>query len=162
MALVHLSRTITKANCNEFVSHERQIIPTVLKLNGKASWDSTLRNKQAAHIANMEEERTWKRSISQRNSDRTPVYFQCPKCTHIENSSCKAFQVYDLDKKQKCNGCETLTQINIWKCQCSLYWHNCSTHRYSVGSQQKICTKRNPEGRTAISSSINYYTGQTQ
>ena len=47
---------------------------------------------------------TWKKGDTH-YGESAPHYSQCPKCEHVEQSSCKNFQTKDLDTKQRCNGC---------------------------------------------------------
>ena len=144
-AFVHLSRTTAKKNCKEFVQQTKQLIPVKLKLNGKASWDSTLdrTNEMKARTQhdmldvaldeqqNSQDICTWKKGDTH-YGESAPQYFQCPKCEHVEQSSCKNFQTKDLDTKQRCNGCNISTKVSEWKCTCRNHWHNCDVHRHCV------------------------------
>ena len=91
---------------------------------------------------------TWKWEEPQPGADRPPVYFRCPKCTHVEQIACKAFQTHDLDRKQKCNACGVLSPVSLWKCSCQDFWHHCGTHHRSAYRQQSPHIKREPKGRT--------------
>jgi len=153
MALIHLSRTISKQYCREFVKNERQVLPIEIKLKGKANWDSTLISFKAEEAQDSAGNNTWMRNDSRTRADEAPVYFQCPKCTHVEHSACKAFQTHDLDRKQKCNACEVLSSVSLWKCSCKDFWHHCSTHRRSACQQHNPNIKREPNGQTAKTTS---------
>ena len=83
-------------------------------------------------------ERLPTRGANSKSTDMNLAYFKCPGCTHVEYSSCKAFQTYDLDRKQKCNGCDTQSCAKSWTCECGNFWHNCLTHRLMT------CPKNNP------------------
>ena len=71
-----------------------------------------------------------------------------PKMSHVEHSSCKAFQTADLDKKQKCNGCEVLSNVSLWKCACNDFWHKRPTHRGEGCRPQVASVKAVNKGRT--------------
>ena len=81
---------------------------------------------------------TWKKEDSRLCSDTNLTFLKCPGCNHVEHSSCKAFQTYDLDKKQKCNGCQISSSVKSWTCECGKFWHNCTIHR------DMTCRKNNP------------------
>jgi len=134
IALIHLSRSMSRKNSLEFVNLERKIIPIALKLKGKSNWDSTITTNAEPSTG----EAKWKKNDSRISADSNLAFFQCPRCPHVEYSSCKAFQIYDLDLKQKCNACEVQSVVKLWKCECGEFWHNCPQHRY------RTCQKNNP------------------
>ena len=63
-------------------------------------------------------------------AEKISDYFQCPKCKHVEHSSCPSFQSRNFDVKQKCNGCSITTRVAEWKCTCGKTWHRCDVHRH--------------------------------
>jgi hypothetical protein len=128
-AFVHLSRTTAKKNCKEFVQQTKQLIPVKLKLNGKANWDSTLDRTNDIEAQTQQGMRFWKKE-NIHNAEKKSDYFQCPKCEHVEHSSCPNFQSRNLDVKQKCNGCSITTRVAEWKCTCGKTWHRCDVHRH--------------------------------
>ena len=128
-AFVHLSRTTAKANCKEFVQGTKQLIPVKLKLNGKAKWDSTLDRTNEIQAQTQQGMRFWKKENTHK-AEKISDYFQCPKCEHVEHSSCPNFQSRNLDVKQKCNGCSITTRVAEWKCTCGKTWHRCDVHRH--------------------------------
>ena len=73
--------------------------------------------------------RVWKKENTH-NVERISDYFQCPKCEHVEHSSCPKFQPINLDEKQRCNGCSSSSRVAEWKCTCKEYWHRCDVHRH--------------------------------
>ena len=107
---------------------ERNIPPIEFKLKEKSNWDSTL-IKFKSVAEGIAGEATWRKTDSRNNSDTNLTFLKCPGCTHVEYSSCKSFQTYDLDKKQKCNGCETVSCVKLWTCECGKFWHSCVIHR---------------------------------
>ena len=154
LALIHLSRTINRKHCLEFLRNERDIIPIELKLKGKANWDSTMivlnAKDDASGCTGMLE---WKNKTTTLQNTIKFVFFQCPRCPHVEYSSCKAFQTHDIDQKQRCNGCNTTTKVNEWKCECGTYWHNCTTHRFSVAKQSSDMMRETNTQASEITSS---------
>ena len=75
-ALVHLSRTISKQHCKEFVQGDRQLLPVELKLNGKASWDPTLASTNGRDADLDLGMRDWKMDDTHSSDGRTSTYFQ--------------------------------------------------------------------------------------
>ena len=148
-AIVRLSRTADKKSCNDFVHGRKQLNIIPLKLNGKAGWDKTLVERKCQQ-ENLQDICTWK-NRDLHLCESTPSYFQCPKCEHVEHSTCKSFQTKDLDVKQKCNGCNNSTKVVEWKCTCGKPWHRCDVHRHSIpGRNQpsdmaKIKREQTPE-----------------
>ena len=114
------------------------MLPTEIKHRGKSSWDSTIDCLKTDSSQTSTGSQTWRRGDSQGEPDGALTHLQCPSCLHVEYSSCKAFQIYDLDLKQKCNACEVQSVVKLWKCECGEFWHNCPQHRYST------CQKNNP------------------
>jgi len=153
-ALVSLSRSINKKNCNEFLQELNSIIPKELKLNGKASWDSTLVCIQHENVEISPNDRTWSVTIASGAKDGKPTYFRCPKCTNVESSTCSNFQTDDLDKKQNCNACGKSTSVSNWKCDCNKHWHNCAYHRASCTDSASRKNKSNPSRPNASSDSL--------
>ena len=113
---------------------EINLIPIEPEFNGKSSWDSTM-IKFKSDAEACAGEATWQISDSRLNSDRSLAFFMCPGCSHVEHSSCKAFQTYDLDKKQKCNKCQVCTSVKSWKCECNKFWHKCTIHRFMISQK---------------------------
>ena len=134
-AIVRLSRTADKQSCKDFVLGKKQLITVPLKLNGKATWDKTLNQNKKQHDNSMDI-CTWKFGELQ-PCENIQSYFQCPKCEHVEHSTCKNFQTNDLDNKQRCNGCSIMTKVVDWKCTCGTNWHRCNVHRH-CGPVQKV------------------------
>ena len=128
-ALVHLSRHTAKKNCKEFVQQTKQLMPVNLKLNGKANWDATIDSTNRLNAQARLDMRVWKKENTHKD-ETISGYFQCPKCEHVEHSSCPSFQTVDLDVKQKCNGCISTSRVAEWKCTCGYTWHNCDVHRH--------------------------------
>jgi len=141
-ALVHLSRNASKQHCNEFVQLLRQLQPVDFKLNGKANWDATLTKTNGRDAQQDQGMRVW-RKVDCHTVDRTSTYFQCPRCQHVEHNSCKSFQLNDIDKKQKCNGCKNLSIVARWKCTCMVHWHNCTIHRQDGWPKTKVSMSAN-------------------
>ena len=154
-AIINLSRNITKQHCQEFLHNTRSITPIDLKLNGKADWDSTLTKFKAKDAADHCETtlRTWN-SVHNPPAMQEYSYFQCPRCSHVEYSSCKSFQFSDLEHKQKCNACEATTQVKDWKCECEIPWHRCGHHRFSTNDHITKSMKRETNRQTSATSSV--------
>jgi transcription elongation factor Elf1 len=142
-AFVRLSRSADKQSCKDFVQGIKQLSTVPLKLNGKASWDKML-DAALDEQQNSQDICTWKKGDTH-YGESAPNYFQCPKCEHVEQSSCKNFQTKDLDTKQRCNGCNISTKVSEWKCTCRNHWHNCDVHRHCVpvmNAREMSITKR--------------------
>jgi hypothetical protein len=99
-------------------------------------------------------DRTWSVTIASGAKDGKPTYFRCPKCTHVESSTCSNFQTDDLDKKQNCNACGKSTSVSNWKCDCNKHWHNCAYHRASCTDSASRKNKSNPSRPNASSDSF--------
>ena len=56
-------------------------------------------------------------------------FYTCPRCTKVEPSTCKSFQLHDLDNKHKCFACHKLSAVKLWKCKCDVRWHMCGQHQ---------------------------------
>ena len=82
-----------------------------------------------------------------------PIFVQCPGCTHVESSSCKAFQTFDLDWKQKCNNCEVQSCVKLWKCDCGLFWHKCTIHRCTISTKNNPSMMRETNRQTSHTAS---------
>ena len=101
-------------------------MPTLLKLNGKADWDSTIPTLTQPNCSvNLETGHTIEAGLELGVS-----FFECTLCKKVEFSSQKAFQVKDLDIKQKCHSCHKLTAVRYWKCVCGERWYQCPVHRH--------------------------------
>ena len=150
-ALVHLSRHTAKKNCKEFAQQTKQLIPVNLKLSGKANWDATIDSTNNLNAQARLDMRVWKKENT--HIDETiSGYFQCPKCEHVEHSSCPNFQTVDLDVKQKCNGCSITSRVAEWKCTCGYTWHNCDVHRHrktvnNTSSKSKLKREHTSENK---------------
>ena len=59
-------------------------------------------------------------------------FFECPNCKAVEPSSCKQFQLKDLDLKHKCHNCTKYNAVRFWNCSCGSRWQHCQIHRHSV------------------------------
>jgi hypothetical protein len=128
-ALIMLSRSTNYKKCQEFMEDGVKLLPLELRLNGKASWDSTLVHIQHSTESASAASRTWEVEAPDIPIHTAPTYFKCPSCTHVESSDCSNFQTTDLDIKQKCNACEKASPVAKWKCVCDKHWHTCATHR---------------------------------
>jgi hypothetical protein len=145
IALVQLSRTISCTNTREFVDTIRNLIPTELKLNGKANWDSTI----PINAGGIQADLNWKIDCPQNNIGNAN-FFRCPKCTHVESSWCKQFQYTDLDVNIKCNKCRNNSKVAVWKCKCELYWHRCLSHREAAVAPKFLSTKLKTRKQIAL------------
>jgi len=65
------------------------------------------------------------------------LLFTCPLCDKVEPSTNDAFQLIDLDKKQRCNSCKHHIAVKLWKCSCRCRWHMCKTHMHQANSRQR-------------------------
>ena len=100
----------------------------------------------AARAQTSTKDNNWKWKDALSGTVEAAAYFQCPKCSHVESSSCKSFQTVDLDIKQKCNACLTSSNVVKWKCKCNTLWHRCPVHRYTKNQSTKL-HELNPNGR---------------
>jgi hypothetical protein len=113
IALVQLSRTIAKKGSLDFVDLHGKMNPIEMKLKGKANWDSTMISFKSTSATVSTGIDTWTRNDSQPQADAIHSFFECPNCPHVEYSSCKAFQIFDIDIKQKCNVCTKSTSVKF-------------------------------------------------
>ena len=98
---------------------------------------------------------TWKKDDNDHPDKVNIAYFQCPRCPHVESSSCVAFQYHDLDVKQLCNACCRKSVVKMWKCECGVIWHSCATHRHRTCRDNNPSMKKPAHGRTSSNASIN-------
>ena len=103
--LIELNRTIPQKLIHNYFNNIGKLEPIELKLNGRAGWDSTIPNKPSAHIENINR---WETKVPQQIDGTQPdvTFYECPRCSKVEPSSCGSFQLDDLDKKQKCKLCK--------------------------------------------------------
>ena len=59
----------------------------------------------------------------------------------------------DLDRKQKCNGCETSSCVKSWTCECGKFWHNCTIHRVMTCHENNPSMKRETKRQTSQTAS---------
>ena len=108
----------------------KNIIPTKLKLKGKAGWDSTISPVTKPGRGDADSEIKDVHALSIRHIiPRCTAFFNCPLCQRVEPSTCEAFQCQDLDKKQRCTSCKKRSPVKLWKCSCDKKWHICSIHK---------------------------------
>ncbi len=125
--LIKLNRTIANKHIHTFLNKENKLEPHELKFNGRAGWDSTIPILPAAHIEHINR---WESIVPQQSEGTQPdvTFYECPRCSKVEPSSCRSFQLDDLDLKHKCKLCNKLSCIKLWKCQCKDKWYTCSLH----------------------------------
>ena len=71
-------------------------------------------------------------------------FYTCPRCDKVEPSTCKAFQLTDLDIKHACFACRKHTAVKLWKCKCGTKWHACKIHRqHAISVTPEDTTKYN-------------------
>ena len=109
-------------------------MPIELKLNGKASWDSQLCKGHVIDPGCCV--RNWSTS-GDPTEDAALAFFKCPKCTHLEPNTCKAFRLGDLDLEQNCNACNGSYKVSRWKCKCGSHWHRCHLHRHCWSANKR-------------------------
>ena len=147
--LVTLSREITVRHLNDFINHERAIVPKVLALNGKAGWDSTIATLGHAPPTNG----GWDAAP---HGISVPVatthFYKCKLCNKVEPSTCKEFQYHDLDLKHKCFHCTRSTEVKVWCCSCGDRWYLCPIHRKASGTRSDS-TREHVQAKWQASSS---------
>ena len=132
-SLVTLSRTLTQRNLDAFINCKRTIIPKVLALNGKAGWLSTITTSSHNQATSV----LWQPAAlsCSRPPDQNTVFPSCPHklCDKVEPSTCKDFQLKNLDAKHKCFHCHRSSSIRNWSCPCGVRWHSCALHSHVIG-----------------------------
>ena len=129
MALSKLTRTASAKTHDDFINFKVKLIPHILKLRGKAGWDSTI----PILTDNGEGARGWGHLFEEKSMVPAPeaAFFKCPSCIGVESSLRANFQRRDLDQKIKCPFCGKGSPSRKWKCTCGQPWHACETHKYS-------------------------------
>ena len=110
----------------QFLKGEVKLMPHVLKLKGKAAWDSnlpTMTNPLAPGDG-------WAHLFNEERYEALPnaTMLACPGCGGVESSFNPVFQVCDLDRRVKCGFCKRSTPVRRWSCPCNMAWHCCSMH----------------------------------
>ena len=130
MALVSLSRDCTIINLRRFLTKQRAIIPKVLALNGRAGWDSTIAALSPADTTPC----SWDAALPELSVPLAVTnFFKCKLCNKVEPSTCKEFQICDLDRTKRCYHCKRGSSVKDWSCSCGIRWYLCPTH--SKGSR---------------------------
>ena len=110
----------------DFVFKNYKLNPRVLKLKGKAGWDSTIPCLQEAKHGPS----SWLNKFAEGNVPPAKhVYFyHCPSCRKVESSQRGSFQRFNMDLKIRCGFCAKGNPCKDWKCQCERQWHSCPLH----------------------------------
>jgi len=110
----------------KFIKGDIKLLPHVLKLKGKAVWDSNLPT-MTTPIASRA---SWSLLFKEECYEALPqvTMLKCPGCDGVESSYNPVFQFKDLDRKAKCGFCKHSSPVRRWTCPCGKAWHTCLLH----------------------------------
>ena len=120
-------------------------VPKALRFNGKAHWVASITPFQHEQSTSSYWQSAPSRAYRPPNKDT--LFLTCPKCSKVEPSLHKDFQLRDLDTKHKCSHqqCGVKSCIRNWSCHCfgNEGWFYCHTHAWSISTHQFIIKKPN-------------------
>ena len=132
-SLVRLGRALSNKHTLDFINHSTSIAPKELKVIGKVGWDSTI--PILTPSCDSDSGMGMPAIASKHPNNPDTSFFECPNCKSVEPSSCKHFQLKDLDIKHKCHNCAKYNAVRFWRCPCGSRWQHCQVHRYSVAPE---------------------------
>ncbi len=122
--LISLGHCIPKREMAKFMQGSLSLKPNLPNFKGRAGWDSNL-----TILPNPQATQQSATSVQQLVEQSKPDCDTCYMCKFPELSSCKAFQLVDLDAKRKCGHCKEATKVQDWLCMCNQRWHLCIKHQ---------------------------------
>ena len=81
-------------------------------------------------------------------------FLKCHKCGHHTSAGRRAFDLSNLGVKTWCKICKKAWEVKLWKCSCSIPWHQCVVHKEApkktreASKEEKNTTRGNVQQAT--------------